>query len=149
MRNQQRKVLKINLYKKEVDLYIDMIRDIIPSKRMIILHPHEYYISICDDPRSPLIKYGMAVTIPDPEIFNRIKFEWIKFIKTKPDPEDRVADYEWRDENNLPDFNKLERLIESRKTVAEKKKEFEEELEIKMACEKYDIEYFGPLRGDL
>lgn len=91
----------------------------------------------------------MAVTIPDPEIFNRIKFEWIKFIKTKPDPEDRVADYEWRDENNLPDFNKLERLIESRKTVAEKKKEFEEELEIKMACEKYDIEYFGPLRGDL
>ena len=113
---------------------------------MIVVHPHEYYADICDDPKSPLIKYGMQITIYNDQIFNRIKFEYVKHIKTLPKPEDRVADFEWRREDGSPDFDKLDRLIEKRKTAAEKEKEFKEELEIKKACEKYGIEYFGPLR---
>lgn len=144
----KRPVLKINLYNKNIDLYIDMIRTMDPTRKTMILHPHEYYLPICDDPKCPLIKYGMQVTIYNDQLYNRIKFEYVRYLKTLPDPEDRVADYEWRTEEGLPDFDKLERLIEKRKTAEEKRKELMEELEIKKACERFGIEYFGPLRED-
>lgn len=123
-----------------------MIKDIDTRRRVILVHPHEHYLNVCDDPNSPVIKYGMQITIPEESMFNRIKFEWIKFIKTRECPDDRVASFEWRDENGVPDFEKLERLIERRKTIEEKRIEIEEELKIKEDCEKFGIEYFGPLR---
>lgn len=141
----QRAVLKLVLYNKNIDLYIDMIRGLNLDKKTVILHPHEYYKDICDEPTNPLIKYGMQVTIYDADIFNKVKFEYIKHIKTLPNPEERVASFEWRDENGLPDWPRFERLVESRKTREEKRKEFDEELEIKKACHRLGIEYNGPL----
>lgn len=147
-KQKKRPVLRINLYEKNIDLYIDSLITVYPDKRAILLKYHPYYMQISDDPKDSLNKYGIFVTIPDPVTFNRIKFEYIRHIKTLPSPEDRVADYEWRDEQGLPDFEKLDRLIEKRKTAEEKKKELMEEIEIKRACEKYGIEYWGPLREE-
>lgn len=127
-KQRKRIILKINLYKEEKDLYMDMIYNIHPDKRLLLLHHHAYYIDIAD--ATPQIEMDtlIPVTIPDPTLFNRIKFEWIKWIKTDPNPENRVADFEWRDSNGLPDFKKLDKLIHSRKTIDEKQKEIDEEL---------------------
>ena len=58
----------------------------------------------------------------------RFKFEHVKYIKTLPNPEDRVADFEIRDKNLLPDFDKERKLIESRKTREERQAEIKEDM---------------------
>lgn len=126
-------------------LFIDMIYDLIPDKRLMLLRYHEYYKELADpSPKFP----GMTlipVTIKDPKMFERIKFEYIKHIKTLPDPRDRVADWEFRDENGLPDFDRYDRLVEKRKTREEKAKELQDEIELKKQFDKYKIPYIGPL----
>lgn len=140
MTKRKRMVLKINLYKKELDLYMDMISNIIPDKKLLIMHYHDYYKQWIDEssrvPHCSLV----TVTVPDPDIFNKIKFEWIKWIKTDPNPDNRVADWEWRTERGLPDFDKLDKLVESRKTRAEKQKEIDDELELIKECERLGVD---------
>lgn len=126
-------------------LYMDMIYSIEPLHRSVTLRAHEYYYPLIKKPGDHC--HGLIFFKVDNDIlFNRIKFEYIKFIKTLPKPEDRVADFEYRDENNLPDFDKMDRLIEMRKTRDERAAELKDEIEIKQQCEKFNIEYFGPLR---
>jgi len=127
------------------EIFIDFISMIIPDKKAIVIKPHRAYLPLADNPNDPLIKYGIFVTITSDQALKDIKFKYINYIKTLPDPDDRVADFEWRDKNGLPDFDKQERLIERRKTRAEKQKELDEEIEIKKACEKHNIKYYGPL----
>lgn len=126
-------------------LFMDMIYSLIPKKRALCIRSHEYYMHLAatkEDRQHGLIFFKVDNDV----LFNRIKFEYIKYIKSLPNPEDRVADFECRDENDLPDFDKMDRLIEKRKTRDEKAKEFNDELEIKRLCEKNNVEYFGPLR---
>lgn len=128
------------------DLFIDMIKDMIPWRQGIVLHYHEYYRGLSTTPEDPLLKYGILIEGISDQDFAKIKFEWIKFIKTRPNPDDRVADFEWRDKDGLPDFDKLERLIERRKTREEKQKELLDEMELKKAFDKHGLEYNGPLK---
>lgn len=127
-------------------LFIDMIYSIIPSKKLILIHSHQYYDEFRDPDDDIKGSTLIPVTVKDDNLFTRIKFEYIKHIKTLPNPEDRVADWEWRDKNGLLDWDKFERLVEKRKTREEKSKEFNDELQIKKDCERFGIEYFGPLR---
>lgn len=131
---------------KDHDLFIDMIYNLIPDKRLMLLRAHPYYEELRDKNEPFKSKTLISVTVQDESMFNRIKFEFIKFIKTLKNPENRVADWEWRDKDGLPDWDKLERLVEKRKTREEKAKEFNDELQIKKDCERFGVEYFGPLR---
>lgn len=128
------------------DLYIDMIYNLHPDGQVMFIHYHDYYEPLrdpkCDIPKGQLIVH----TVKDKKTFDRIKFEFIKHIKKHPNPEERVADWEWRTKDNLPDWDKFDRLVERRKTRTEKAQEFKEELEIKQKCEEYGIEYHGPLK---
>lgn len=145
MSKRKRMSLKINLYNYELELFMDMITSIIPDKRMLIMHRHEYYNSWYDTGEKFPVTTIATVTVPGPELFNKIKFEWIKWIKTDPNPDNRVADFEWRDANGLPDFDKMDKLIASRKTREERQKEIDDELHIIKEMERLGVDS-GPSR---
>lgn len=84
----------------------------------------------------------------DQKEFNKFKFEFIKWLKQRVDPQDRVAEFEYRDEHGLPDWDKQERLIEKRKTRAEKERDLQDELLIMKLSKKAGVEYYGPLRRE-
>lgn len=132
---------------KDLDLYIDMIYSLIPSRRVMLIRYHPYYASISD--KQNIIPKGclIPVTVDDEKEFNKIKFEYIKHIKKAKNPEDRVADFEYMDTRMIPDFEKMDRLIEKRKTREEKAQELKEEIDIFQLCTKNRIEYFGSLRN--
>ena len=120
------------------------IYDLIPEKKRVIIRPHLDLLPHVDDPDR---KHLQTITVNERE-FESFKFGFLRYLKTMKKPEDRVADFEYRKADGLPDFDKLDRLIERRKTRAERDQEFQDELWIKNECEKYDIEYLGPLRRD-
>ena len=87
----------------------------------------------------------IAVECKDDVEFNEIKFEFIVHIKKRPNPDDRVASFEYEGEDGIPDLKKMERLIEMRKSRAEKQKEYDDELELMQLFKKHKMPYFGPL----
>ena len=131
-----------------IDILIDTIYNLIPDKNMVLVRKHNYYLPLVNlkDQFEGSTLYSFIVD--DEKVFTRIKFEFIKHIKKHPNPEERVADWEWRDKNNLPDWDKFDRMVEKRKTKAEKEQEFKDELELKQLFDKHGLEYFGPLRND-
>ena len=131
---------------KEKEIFMDMIFGLLPKDKAIILRPHNYYRSIADNRRDPMSKHLLKVILESQEQFNRLKFEFIKYIKTLPKPEDRVMDFEYENEKGLPDFDKMRRLIEMRKTREEKSQEMQEELRIKKLCKDLGIKYNGILQ---
>lgn len=128
-----------------MDVFVDMIQTVISHKQAVMIEHHEYYLELADNPKCSLIKYGIFVTITDKQRMSDIEFKFIRMLKNKKDPEDRVADFEWHDENNIPDFDALEKLIKRRKTRDERQKEIQDELEWKELVEKHGLEYIGPL----
>jgi hypothetical protein len=126
-------------------LFIDYIMMIIPSKKAIVIHPHESYLPLADDPKDSANKFGIFCSISSDQVLKDIKFKYINYIKTLPNPEDRVAAFEYKRDDGSPDFEKMDRLIERRKTRKEKQIELNEEIETKKLCEKHRIKYYGPL----
>lgn len=74
------------------------------------------------------------------------KFEHVQHIKKSANPSERVADFEYRDNEGFIDFEKMERLINQRKTRQEKQKEINDELSIMKKMEERGIEYNGPIK---
>lgn len=91
------------------------------------------------------MKDVIAVKCKDELEFNEIKFEFVAHIKKRPRPEDRVASFEYENEDGTPDLEKMERLIEMRKTRPEKQKEFDDEMELMQLFKKHKMPYYGPL----
>jgi len=124
------------------------ILDLNIQEQRIIVEASDHYRPIIEDPHHVLNKHVMKIHVADKMKFNKIKFSYIKYIKGRPNPDDRVADFEFRDKRGLPDFDKLERLIEMRKTREEKQTELDDEINIKNLCEKHNVKYHGPLGRD-
>ena len=139
-RTMERIVLKGAFSNSDKELYVDMIKEIIPERQVILLKPHSYYESIRDKDSDQWKEFFFPVTIKDSKAFEKIKFEYIRWIKTAPDPQDRVADFEYQTPGELPDFDRLDKLIESRKTRQEKQKEIDEDIELIKECEKRRID---------
>jgi len=99
------------------------IVDVVPKSRSLITLVNPAYVDYAD-PNYLIngIRY-LRINVEDDRTFGQYKFEFLKMLKSKPDPADRVADFEWHDQDGIPDFEKREALIESRKTVAERNKE--------------------------
>lgn len=97
---------------------------------MVLLHPDNAYRSICDDPKDQLSDVLMSVTIKDKKIFNKVKFEWIKHIKTRKNPSDRVADFECEDDDGAFNYDKYDKLVEGRKTRIERQREIDAEISL-------------------
>lgn len=62
--------------------------------------------------------------------WEKFEFEAVKWIKLKPNPEDRYWDFEMLDEHGVPSRKMLLNLISSRKTRAEKEEEMRLEHQI-------------------
>lgn len=123
----------------------EWIYQVIPGMRAIILR------------RCPVLKlielaekqYGTLILLKldtDKELQDT-KFEHVQHIKKNLKPEDRVADHEIRDDEGYLDFEKMDRLIEMRKTSSEKEAERKEEYQLMLEMKKRNIPYYGPLRG--
>jgi hypothetical protein len=76
-------------------------------------------------------------TLKDKE-FNKYKFELIKWLKKRPDPEDRVMRFETMD-NGVWSYDKEQRLVEARKTREEKRAELNDEIWLKQELKKRGI----------
>lgn len=124
---------------------IEFIKDIIDHKQSIVTFFHLELNKMADERYRDLERWGLMIPIKDKKEFNMIKFSYISHIKKREDPRDRVAHYECLDSNLITDFNKLEKLIETRKTREEKNRELKEEIELKKVFDKKRIKYYGPL----
>ena len=101
---------------------------VIPWNRRVLLKPFKMYAELATNLNCSSIRYHICVDDVEDTDMSRFKFEHIKYIKTLPNPDDRVADFEIRDKNGLPDFDKERRLIESRKTREERQAEIKEDM---------------------
>ena len=130
---------------KDTAIKVSDILGIVEASCKVILRSKSDYLEIADDKNDMLSDVVIGVTLCKKD-YRKVKFEFIKYIKTLSDPEDRVDDSECKDENGVMDFAKRDRLIESRKTREERDLEFAEEIQIKKDCERFGIEYFGVLQ---
>jgi len=83
-------------------------------------------LDLCPKRESVLIKHQVSPWCREIVLggnFSRFKFEAIKWIKKRPRPEDRCWMFEIDDPEPGKSFEKLDQLIESRKTRLEKEKE--------------------------
>jgi hypothetical protein len=79
--------------------------------------------------------------------FQMAKFEYIRQLKMKPRPEDRVDPFlECLADDGGIDFNRLEELIEQRKTPQEIQKELDEEVALFLKFKERKIPYYGTLK---
>ena len=83
-------------------------------------------------------KNPVDMQIMTPEEFSRFKFELVKWIKKKPEPDDRVMHFE-TEIDGLWSYDKEMRLIESRKTRIEKAKELKDKIDFHNECKKAGI----------
>ena len=112
-----------------------LIRDLEPHKCAVLLKSLENDF------------FTKRVVLKEKDFIN-LRFNYIKWIKQDPDPQRRVAPFEYTDKNGLPDFDLMDKLIEQRKTKEEKKRERDEEQSLKDMCKKLGLEYWGPLREE-
>jgi hypothetical protein len=139
----QRPPSKIKL--GEIEIFTDDVIDLIPGQETVLLKARRMYLPLVDKIDN---KYVFVAKIYKKIEFNKFKFDYIKEIKTRPDPEDRVADFEWRDANGLPDFDKRDKLVEGRKTRKEKQQELDFEIWYYKEVKKRGWPYYGPLDMD-
>lgn len=126
-----------------VDIDPADIRCVIPWNRRVLLKPRKIYAELASNLRDSSIRFFIVVDDIENKDMSRFKFEHVKYIKTLPDPQDRVADFEIVDKNGIPDFDKERKLIETRKTRQERQKEIKEDLELVKEFEKagYDCDF--------
>jgi len=141
-KDQKQKLRQIKIFKFMINA--SDVLDFNLENNAIFLKPSKESLAMAD---YRTLK-GAIVMVLDQKEFNRILFEAKKYLKEKEDPEDRVFEYEWQDDDPIRSLDKLDRLIEMRKTKVEKHEELKFEIWIKEEQEKLGLEYFGPLRRD-
>lgn len=129
---------------KGVEIKPHQIMSVIPATRSIIVRTrlmilHEYAHRISGD--------LVCLKLESDKDLQTAKFEHIQHIKKSARPDDRVAFFEYEHPEGGYDFNKMDKLIEMRKTKAEKQAELDTELELMEKMKKAGIEYNGPLMG--
>lgn len=129
-------------------MYVDHISSVLPDERMVVIRDSGQYPQIRNSASFQVSGFKL-VKLWDDELIGKVKFEFIKYLKTLPDPEDRVADFECRREDGSFCFQTEERLVESRKTIQEKQKEINEDNELRELCHKFKIPYEGIIKGGL
>lgn len=137
---------RVSIEWKGFEIYIEDIEGMVPRKNMILVKKSPYYDEIIESEHQIKFSKISAIVINKTRTYDRVKFEYIKHIKKSDNPDDRVADFEVEDEFGFPDFDRLDRLIEKRKTKEERESELSDELYIKNECEKHGLEYYGRLR---
>jgi hypothetical protein len=83
-------------------------------------------LDLCPQRESVLVRHSAPPWCREIKLgdnFTRFKFDAIKWIKKRPRPEDRVWLFEISDPDVNSSFEKLDHLIDSRKTRVEKEKE--------------------------
>lgn len=125
---------------QDIEIIPEDIKAIIPWNSRLLLRPIKKYAPIASNLKDTSIRFFVVVDDIDEESIRRLKFEHIKYIKTLPDPADRVADYEIRDADGLPDFDREAKLIESRKTRKEKEDELNEDMQLIKDCERLNLD---------
>lgn len=125
-----------------IDIDIDPadIMHVIPQNNRVILRPLKKYASIASNIGDASLRYHLCVNDVDDESMAKIKFEYIRYIKKLPNPANRVADFEILDDNGFPDFEKEQRLIESRKTRKEREVEIKEYLHLIDRCDVLNLD---------
>jgi hypothetical protein len=116
---------------------IPATRSIVVRTRLLVLHELAHRV------HGDLI----CLRLDSDKDLQTAKFEHIQHIKKHADPSHRVADFECQHPEGGIDFNEMDRLIEMRKTKAEKQAELDTELELMEKMKKAGIEYNGPLSG--
>lgn len=105
--------------------------------------PFESVIDLCINKMSVIYKVGreagsVKIMILSDQAFYKYKFELIKWLKKRPNPEDRVMRFE-TEGDGIWSFKKEQRLIEARKTREEKHDELQEKIWFKQELEKRGI----------
>ena len=109
-------ILKIN--NKDKVFYLKDIKTINPYKSTMLVFSDPYYDDVSDD--NPLNGEIFTQISFDSQIeFRRLKFEWIKEVKSRADQDDRVEWFEYTDKSMIPDFEKREKLLLGRRTFEE------------------------------
>lgn len=114
---------------KNIEIRPQDIKCVIPWNSRVLLSPLKRYADLVTDKDASFQKFFICIDNVEPTDMTRFKFEHIKYVKTLPDPEDRVADFECRDEFGLVDWDARDKLVDSRKTRKERQAEIEEAME--------------------
>lgn len=125
---------------KDINIEPHDIKCVIPHNKRVLLRPLRVYADLASNLKDSSLQFFICVDNVEDADMTRFKFEHIMHLKKMPNPEDRVADFEWRDDNNLPDFDKLDRLIEKRKTRQERQAEIKEDMYWIEQFEKHGLE---------
>jgi hypothetical protein len=128
---------------KGVEIKPHQIMSVIPATRSIVVRTrlmilHEYAHRISGD--------LVCLKLESDKDLQTAKFEHIQHIKKAANPSDRVADFECRDDEGFIDFDKMDRLINQRKTRHEKQQEIDDEIMLMEKMKEHGIEYNGPLK---
>jgi len=110
----------------------DKVEDLLPQE-------HKVFVKV----GPPLF---IETKILDPDHFMRFEFEIIKWVKTKPDPDDRIFHFETLemiDNQLIYSYDKETRLIEARKTKTEKLAEKQERIDLITECQRLGIDTRG------
>ena len=125
---------------KDVEIDPDDIKAVTPRLNQVLLVPRRCYSELASNLTDQSLRFYIQVKDIDNESLKMFKFEHLRYLKTLPNPEDRVADFEVEDENGIIDFKKFDRFVEMSKTRAEKQIETNELIELIQLCIDDDIE---------
>lgn len=125
-----------------VEIKPEIIMSVIPATQSVVLRSRNLELS---EYAHRTVGDLMVVKCTNEKEFVEAQFEHIQCLKKKDRPENRVADHECRDEDGGFNFNKFDRLVEMRKSRAEKEKELADETELMEKMKKHNIPYYGPL----
>lgn len=124
----------------DIEIDLDDIKEVLPEINQVLLVPRKCYADLASNLRDQSLRFYIRVKDIDNDSIKRFKFEYIKHLKTLPDPADRVADFEVLDSNGLIDFDKRDKMIELRKTRAEKQEYINDMIELIEFSIEQDIE---------
>lgn len=125
-------------------------RDIInvyPANKSVVLRNPVKYSRLAIN-QLHVNKHSVLVIVPDKKASQAIKFQFLNYLSKLPNPEDRVADFEFQDESGIPDWERFEKLVERKKTRPERQKELNDEIHLMEQFKKHRLEYLGPLRRE-
>lgn len=78
----------------------------------MLLKSDDYYM-MWSDMKDKTREILIPVKIEDETVFANLKFNYLKWVKSDPDPDNRVADFEWCNGNRL-NFKRREKLLRER-----------------------------------
>tara|TARA_Y100000310_G_scaffold243676_1_gene248228 strand:- start:9395 stop:9754 length:360 start_codon:yes stop_codon:yes gene_type:complete len=90
--------------------------------------------------RDPRAKLGVTMTELSSSDFKRFKFEAIRWIKKRPDPQERSWPFELENEHGCYSYDKERKIIQQRKTRQEKDDERKEEQELKELFKQHGLD---------